>query len=156
MWPDPQETADLVLFTKEIFNCKLLFLCSVFSIIFREKMNLHEFNFVSVLLHGHICRNLGSSVTIFYQRLYLGPPKLMCLNLEFLCTKLVIPEFMVSFAQKSGINNCIQVCKAYLLVIAITSSIISVHPPRNISTCTYGKIVVGTITNTMMSSRVTS
>ena len=117
----------MVLFTKEILNCKLLFLCSVFSIIFREKMNLHEFNFVSVLLHGHICRNLGSSVTIFYQRLYLGPPKLMCLILEFLC----IPEFMVSFAQTSGINNCIQVCKTYLRVIAITSSIISVHPPRN-------------------------
>ena len=127
MWPDPQETADLVLFTKEILNCKLLFLCSVLSIIFREKMNLHEFNFVSVLLHSHICRNLGSSVTIFYQRLYLGPPKLMCLILEFLC----IPEFMVSFAQKSGINNCIQVCKTYLLVIATTSSIIYVHPPRN-------------------------
>ena len=127
MWPDPQETADLVLFTKEILNCKLLFLCSVFSIIFREKMNLHEFIFVSVLLHSHICRNLGSSVTIFYQRLYLGPPKLMCLILEFLC----IPEFMVSFAQTSGINNCIQVCKTYLRVIAITSSIISVHPPGN-------------------------
>ena len=127
MWPDPQETADLVLFTKEILNCKLLFLCSVFSIIFRQKMNLHEFNFVSVLLHSHICRNLGSSVTIFYQRLYLGPPKLMCLILEFLC----IPEFMVSFAQKSGINNCIQVCKTYLLVMATTSSIIYVHPPRN-------------------------
>ena len=117
----------MVLFTKEILNCKLLFLCSVFSMIFREKMNLHEFNFVFVLLHSHICRNVGSSVTIFFQRLYLGPPKLMCLILEFLC----IPEFMVSFAQKSGINNCIQVCKTYLLVIAITSSIISVHPPRN-------------------------
>ena len=29
MWPDPQETADLVTFTEEILNGKLLFLCSV-------------------------------------------------------------------------------------------------------------------------------
>ena len=28
MWPDPQETADLVTFTEEIFNVKLHFLCS--------------------------------------------------------------------------------------------------------------------------------
>ena len=28
MWPNPQETADLVTFTKEIFNRKLQFLCS--------------------------------------------------------------------------------------------------------------------------------
>ena len=29
MWPNTQETADLVTFTKEIFNGKLNFLCSV-------------------------------------------------------------------------------------------------------------------------------
>ena len=29
MWPDPQETEDLVTFTKEILNGKLQFLCSV-------------------------------------------------------------------------------------------------------------------------------
>ena len=28
MWPNPQETADLVIFTEEIFNGKLHFLCS--------------------------------------------------------------------------------------------------------------------------------
>ena len=28
MWPNPQETADLVTFTKEILNGKLHFLCS--------------------------------------------------------------------------------------------------------------------------------
>ena len=28
MWPNPQETADLVTYTEEIFNGKLLFLCS--------------------------------------------------------------------------------------------------------------------------------
>ena len=28
MWPNPQETADLVTFTKEILNGKLYFLCS--------------------------------------------------------------------------------------------------------------------------------
>ena len=29
MWPNPQETADLVTFTEEIFNGKLDVLCSV-------------------------------------------------------------------------------------------------------------------------------
>ena len=29
MWPNPQETVDLVTFTEEIFNGKLHFLCSV-------------------------------------------------------------------------------------------------------------------------------
>ena len=31
MWPDPQETADLVTFTEEIFEIKLHFLCSIIS-----------------------------------------------------------------------------------------------------------------------------
>ena len=30
MWPNPQFPADLVTFTKEIFNGKLHFLCSVY------------------------------------------------------------------------------------------------------------------------------
>ena len=30
MWPNPQETADLVTFTEEILNRKLQFLCSGF------------------------------------------------------------------------------------------------------------------------------
>ena len=33
MWPNPQETANLVTFTKEIFKEKLHFLCSVWSLI---------------------------------------------------------------------------------------------------------------------------
>ena len=32
MWPNPQETADLVTFAEEIFNGKLHFLCSVRSV----------------------------------------------------------------------------------------------------------------------------
>ena len=31
MWPNPQETKDLVTFTEEIFHGKLHFLCSVTS-----------------------------------------------------------------------------------------------------------------------------
>ena len=34
MWPDPQETADLVTFTEKILNRKLHFLCSVSSTVF--------------------------------------------------------------------------------------------------------------------------
>ena len=32
MWPNPQETADLVTFTEEIINGKLHFLCSVIKL----------------------------------------------------------------------------------------------------------------------------
>ena len=32
MWPNPQETADLVTFTEEIVNGKLQFLCSAVTI----------------------------------------------------------------------------------------------------------------------------
>ena len=32
MWPNPQETADLVTFTEEILKGKLHFLCSVMNI----------------------------------------------------------------------------------------------------------------------------
>ena len=35
MWPNPQETADLVTFTEEILNGKLHFLCSDVSVEFR-------------------------------------------------------------------------------------------------------------------------
>ena len=35
MWPNPQETGDLVTFTEEIFNEKLHFLCSDL------RLNLH-------------------------------------------------------------------------------------------------------------------
>ena len=31
MWPDPQESADLVTFTEETLNGKLYFLCSMFA-----------------------------------------------------------------------------------------------------------------------------
>ena len=36
MWPNPQENADIVTFTGEILNGKLIFLCSVYSIIKTE------------------------------------------------------------------------------------------------------------------------
>ena len=32
MWPNPQETADLVTFTEEIFNGKLHFFAAVYSV----------------------------------------------------------------------------------------------------------------------------
>ena len=48
MWPNPQETADLVIFTEEIRNGKLHFLCSVIDlVIFTDEM-LIEFQFVYI------------------------------------------------------------------------------------------------------------
>ena len=44
MWPNPQETADLVIFTEDILNGKLHFLCSVrFSFDILQKLS---FNFL--------------------------------------------------------------------------------------------------------------
>ena len=40
MWPNPQETADLVTLTEEIFNAKLHFLCSVTQGIQSSKYNI--------------------------------------------------------------------------------------------------------------------
>ena len=40
MWPNPQETADLVTFTEEILNEKLRFLCSVSRL--KENRFLHD------------------------------------------------------------------------------------------------------------------
>ena len=40
MWPNPQETADLIVFTEEILNGKLYFLCRVWILL----------NFVLVIL----------------------------------------------------------------------------------------------------------
>ena len=37
MWPNPQETADLVTFTEDVFREKFLFLCSVYNLKKREK-----------------------------------------------------------------------------------------------------------------------
>ena len=34
MWPNPQETKDLVTFTEEIFNEKLHFLCNVTQVFY--------------------------------------------------------------------------------------------------------------------------
>ena len=45
MWPNPQETADLVIFTEETLNGRLYFLCSecavlLFSVYAKLKRNL--------------------------------------------------------------------------------------------------------------------
>ena len=40
MWPNPQETADLVTFTEEILKEKLDFLCGVMSIVTKASFPL--------------------------------------------------------------------------------------------------------------------
>ena len=43
MWPDPQETADLITFTEKILNGKLHFLCSkIRKYLYPEKENFNE------------------------------------------------------------------------------------------------------------------
>ena len=52
MWPNPQETADLVTFTEEILNGKLHFLCSEYplKVTLRETSNSGKSNLLLNLL----------------------------------------------------------------------------------------------------------
>ena len=43
MWPNPEETSDLVTFTEEIFNGKLNFLCNVRYLIFRDQISVRVY-----------------------------------------------------------------------------------------------------------------
>ena len=43
MWQNPQETADLITFTEEIYNKTLYFLCSV-SFLFQTTRNVQKMN----------------------------------------------------------------------------------------------------------------
>ena len=56
MWPNPQESADLVTYTGEILNGKLHFLCSAFT----KKASKKNFIFCSVTLH----KNWSFALTI--------------------------------------------------------------------------------------------
>ena len=55
MWPNPQETKDLVTFTEEILNRKLHFLCSGFDLDINGFMTIGKNNF----------RNLGPAKSFF-------------------------------------------------------------------------------------------
>ena len=48
MWPDPQETADLITFIDEVLNEKLHNLCSVATIITKSYMTQKISNVMSV------------------------------------------------------------------------------------------------------------
>ena len=53
MWPNPQETADLVIFTEEILNGKLHFLCSenIKDFIYFGKLNMSLINIIYVFTY---------------------------------------------------------------------------------------------------------
>ena len=67
MWPNPEETADLVTFTEEILNGKLHFLCSV--MIKNESLKSNEvicyrteMMFSNIILKGSIFFALAKKV----------------------------------------------------------------------------------------------
>ena len=47
MWPNPQEIADLVTFTEEIHNGKLLFLCCIATSLIVKPLHLDNFSLKS-------------------------------------------------------------------------------------------------------------
>ena len=52
MWPNPQETADLITFTEEILNGKLPFLCSVRNEALNKENHVAPFIFSSSLFYS--------------------------------------------------------------------------------------------------------
>ena len=65
MWPNPQETADLVTFTEEILNGKLHFLCSIIARdVFGFLLNIYDEAF-SLKGVNYFCKNVwkGSRCT---------------------------------------------------------------------------------------------
>ena len=57
MWPNPQETADLVTFTREIINGKLHFLCSENVYQIPKQTFFREFDFSKIITKKY--RRLG-------------------------------------------------------------------------------------------------
>ena len=62
MWPNPQETAELITFTEEIFNGKLHFLCSIKEIVLfpcvenlLRKFKNHHIKKTSLIVEGISC-----------------------------------------------------------------------------------------------------
>ena len=63
MWPNPQETADLVTFTEEILNGKLHFLCSEVQ----ENTHFSEF-YLNSKLYEKISNNPVSYIKMTWKR----------------------------------------------------------------------------------------
>ena len=70
MWPNPQETADLITFTGEILNRKLHFLCNVSSFIIFHHVywNLSSFSFIRrQVYHKFSNRRFLENLNVFIQ-----------------------------------------------------------------------------------------
>ena len=70
MWPNPQETADLLISTEELLNGKLYFLCSetnsdhAIKEIYGTKVNVNVINVTIVLIYLQKFFNLEVSLLI--------------------------------------------------------------------------------------------
>ena len=53
MWPNPEETADLVTFTEEILNGKLNFLCNACAMSDNKTLFIYEFHEMQKLHRRH-------------------------------------------------------------------------------------------------------
>ena len=68
MWPNPQETADFVAFTEEIFNRKLHFLPSARIYNLHEKKNPARKSFINIFLKAFTKSNSQRCFYIYTKR----------------------------------------------------------------------------------------
>ena len=67
MWPNPQETADLVIFTEEILNGKLHFLCSE---LFQEA-DIGECGLFALVFIENVLLFFENSITAKFDLVYM-------------------------------------------------------------------------------------
>ena len=115
MWPNPQETADLVIFNEEILNVKLHFLCS-------ESCTKHENNIRQLAIEMFkVKHELLSEV---FERIFVIMILHNCAqNLNLVYQKSILPCEIKSTATLSDFNKSIKkwkpdypckICKTYL------------------------------------------
>ena len=117
MWPDPQETANLVTFTEEILNGKLHFLCSVSVRSLLVSLSLQRyFSVVHTIFYYQSFKTVKSRIRI---RIYssnmllwsiLGNSSFTwvgCIHLPARITLLVYCCSIINFHSSSSVHFCI-------------------------------------------------
>ena len=105
MWPNPQERADLVTFTAEIFNGKLHFLCSVrkrlLAGVLQKKLLLKTF---TKFKGKYLCCSLFlTKLRLFSLQLYQRPWRSCCVC--SVCNFLKDSDTVVAFVQSTTLSK---------------------------------------------------
>ena len=105
MWPNPQERADLVTFTAEIFNGKLHFLCSVrkrlLAGVLQKKLFLKTF---TKFKGKYLCCSLFlTKLRLFSLQLYQRPWRSCCVC--SVCNFIKDSDTVVAFVQSATLSK---------------------------------------------------